>query len=112
MSDRRFHRGLARFVAAATDAGVEPLCHDLQACHFVAEFLLCRLREQEGAGRIRQRKQDLAIELLLRNPAIDDESVRRQLNTTPRQMQRWANYRLLRGAIRRHSTARPPLAFP
>lgn len=102
MDHEEFGFRLARFVASKTCGEIEPFCRDMQALHFLADFMRYLLNQSEGElPPHRRNKEQRAIEMLLKNPSLSDERIRKRLATTLNQMNRWSNYKILRFSLGR-----------
>jgi hypothetical protein len=85
-----------------------PWLHDsTYSANFFLIWIKAKYRESHEGKRfpIRrppQPKNEKAVILLMENPALTDEDIRRQLNTTEKQMQRWTDYKLARTELTRY----------
>jgi hypothetical protein len=82
---------LSRFVARHTSPKAEALCRDMDAFHFLADFMVNLLYQAERSGSPRRSKEHRAIELLLRDLELSDKVIQERLSTTEKQMRRWAD---------------------
>lgn len=89
-------QNLREFADKATNGAANAYRIDLDTVCIVLPLLKSAFRERFPTVEVRFTKQDHAVELLFRNPALSDTQVAEQVPTTIKQLQRFTNYQHLR----------------
>ena len=92
-----FVNDVKRYVVKMTCPEASRFCADFHSIQFLAGFFRVVMERIEGRsdGR-RVSKEDRAIEMLMNHPDWSDHQIAEELPTTLKQLQRWANYKVLR----------------
>jgi hypothetical protein len=89
-------QNLREFADKATNGAATAYRIDLDTVCIVLPLLKSAFRERSPTVETSFTKQDHAVELLFRNPALSDAQVADQVPTTIKQLQRFTTYQQLR----------------
>ncbi|MEN6451795.1 MAG: hypothetical protein ABFC96_14995 [Thermoguttaceae bacterium] len=100
-SEDEFLDDLSEFIARKTSPAARMFCCTINHCTHVIDFLRREFERQTGyPAKVKETKDDRAVELLLRHPDWSDEQIAAELAATQKTMARWVRFKYARRSQR------------